>query len=101
MTLVPELRADLRAAAMRPDRGLAHFWTKLRRPKLFVATGALTIAGAIVAVVLVLSASSATSPAYAVTTHPDGSVTITLRDVATGIPAVSAKLHKLGYDVAV
>jgi hypothetical protein len=98
MTLIPELRADLRAAALRPDRRLAHRWTKLLRPKLFVATGGLTLAGAIVALVLVLSASTATSPAYALTRQPDGTITLTLYRLTNDIPALNARLAQMGID---
>lgn len=99
MTLIPELRADLQAAAMRPDR-IAHRWTRLlRRPKLFIATGGITLAGAIIAVVLVLSASSATSPAYALTRQPDGAINLTLYRLANeDIPALNARLAQMGID---
>lgn len=99
MTLIPELRADLQAAALRPDRRLVgHGWAKLLRPRLFVATGGLTLAGAIVALVVVLSASSVTSPAYALTRQPDGTITLTLYRLTNDIPSLNARLAQMGID---
>jgi hypothetical protein len=73
-----------------------------RRPRIGLIAGATGMLAAVaVVVVLIFSATTSTPPAYALTTHPNGSITITLRDVATGIPAIQAKLHKVGYDVAV
>ena len=96
MTLIPELRSDLRAAAGRRDRRPQARWSKLRRPRLVIASGGLALAGAVTAIVLAVSATSVTPPAYAYTTHPNGSITVTLRDVATGIPALNAKLREAG-----
>jgi hypothetical protein len=101
MTLIPELRADLQAAALRPDRRLAHRWTTRRRPKLFMATGGLTLASAIVAVVLVLSASSATSPAYALTRQPDGTIKLTLYRLTNDIPTLNTRLAQMGIDTTI
>jgi hypothetical protein len=98
MTLIPELRADLQAAALRPERRVVDRWRTLRRPKLFVATGGITLAGAIIAVVLVLSASSATSPAYALTRQPDGTITLTLYRLTNGIPALNTRLAQMGVN---
>jgi hypothetical protein len=36
-----------------------------------------------------------------VTRHADGSITITLRELTTGIPALNARLRKLGIDETV
>jgi hypothetical protein len=59
------------------------------------------LAAAIVALVLVLSASSATSPAYALTPQPDGTATLTLYSLTNDIPALNARLAKMGIDETV
>jgi hypothetical protein len=95
--LVVPAPAERRGWAALRQRGGVH-----RQPRIgFIAGATGMLAAAAVVVVVVLSATTSTPPAYAVTTHPNGSVTITLREVATGIPAVNAKLHKLGYATAV
>jgi hypothetical protein len=45
-------------------------------------------------------ATSGGSPAYAVTTHPDGTVTLAVYQ-ASGIAGANAKLHQLGDQVVV
>jgi len=47
-------------------------------------------------VVFVLSATTNTAPAYALTQNGDGTVTFTLNDLSTGIPALNARLTELG-----
>ena len=63
-----------------------------------MASGGLTLAGAIVALVLVLSASSATSPAYALTSQSNGAYTLTLYRLTNDIPALNAQLAQMGID---
>jgi hypothetical protein len=64
--------------------------------------GALPVAAVAAAAVLLLtSASTTTTPAYALTRHADGSITITLSQLTTGIPALNTKLHQLGIDETV
>jgi hypothetical protein len=66
------------------------------------ALGALPVAAVVAAVVLLLaSASTTTTPAYALTRHADGSITITLSQLTTGIPALNTKLHELGINETV
>jgi hypothetical protein len=48
--------------------------------------------------VLVLSGTTTTSPAYALTPQGDGTYTLTLNDLTTGIPALNAKFAQLGID---
>jgi hypothetical protein len=68
-----------------------------RRTRPAVLTlGAVAIAAAVTALVLVFSATTSTPPAYALTLHSDGTATITLHDLTTGIPALNARLAKLG-----
>jgi len=59
------------------------------------------VAAVAVTAILLTSAGPAAPPAYALTRHPNGSITITLREMATGIPALNAKLKALGYDTTV
>lgn len=64
------------------------------RPALITGT-AIGTAALVTAVVLALSASTTTPPAYAVTTNRDGTVTVTLNDVAA-ITALNAELARDG-----
>jgi hypothetical protein len=98
MTLIPELRADLHAAARHPDRRFTLRRSALPRPKLMIAGGGLTLAGSVIAIVLALSATSATSPAYALTRQPDGTVTLTLYRLTNDLPSVNARLARMGID---
>jgi hypothetical protein len=73
-----------------------------RHRRRLTALGALPVAAAVAAaVVLLTSASTTTPPAYALTRHSDGSITITLNQLTTGIPALNTKLHQLGIDETV
>ncbi|MDQ6779097.1 MAG: hypothetical protein M3071_23385 [Actinomycetota bacterium] len=68
-----------------------------RRPRpLAASAGAAVLAVAIAAVVLVASATSNAPPAYAFTQNADGTVTVSLTDLATGIPALNARFAQLG-----
>lgn len=98
MTLIPELRADLRAAARRPDRRLTLRRSKFMPPRLLMASAGLTLAAAISAVVLVLSATSDTSPAYALVRQPDGTITLRLYRLTGDLHALNARLARMGID---
>jgi hypothetical protein len=70
---------------------------RLREPRIGVLSGAtIALAATIAAIVLALGATASTPPAYAVVKHADGSVTITLRDLAIGIPALNNRFRQLG-----
>jgi hypothetical protein len=70
---------------------------RVTAPRFRVVSGAmLLLATAAAAVVLALSATTSTPPAYAVVTHADGSITIMLRDLSTGIPGLNARFRQLG-----
>jgi hypothetical protein len=62
------------------------------RPALITGT-ALCTAGLAVAAALILSASTNAPPAYAVTSNPDGTITVTLHDISalTGLNAELAR----------
>jgi hypothetical protein len=63
------------------------------RTRELVAGAGLGLAGGITALALVLSATS--TPAFAVTRNPNGTVTVTIRS-ASGIAGANAELHQLG-----
>jgi hypothetical protein len=72
-----------------------------RRP-LALTTGALTLlAAAAVVAVLLVGAGAGTQPAYALARNPDGTVTVTIRDVATAVPALNARFRQMGIDETV
>jgi hypothetical protein len=70
-----------------------------RRSLLAVPVGLL--AAAVAAVLLITATGPGTTPAYALTRHANGSITITLTDLTTGIPALNARLQALGIDTTV
>jgi hypothetical protein len=67
-----------------------------RGGRRLVAVPAALIAAALIAVLLLSSAGPTTTPAYALTRHANGSITITINDLATGIPALNARMKALG-----
>lgn len=71
-----------------------------RQRPLVIAATATAGAAALVAA-LVLSATTNTAPAYALTHNPDGSITITLHNLTTGIPQLNARLKEMGIDFTV
>jgi hypothetical protein len=71
--------------------------TVTRRVRPFAASAAIGgSAAAIAAVVLVLGGTTATPAAYALTPNGDGTYTVSLNNLATGIPALNAKFKDLG-----
>jgi hypothetical protein len=58
----------------------------------------LVIAGLAVAVLLVLGANAGTPPAYALTRHSDGSITVTLNNLSRGVPTLNARFRQFGID---
>ncbi len=98
MTLIPELRADLRAAALRQDRRLTLRRSTLMRPRLLMTSAGLALVAATLAVVLILSASSDTSPAYALIRQPDGTITLRLYRLTGDLKSLNARLARMGID---
>ncbi|MFZ0090150.1 MAG: hypothetical protein WAL63_11625 [Solirubrobacteraceae bacterium] len=70
-----------------------------RRPQAVVGATVLTAVGVGVAVITI-AASSTTAPAYAVTRNPNGSVSVTLRQLSA-IADVNARLKTLGVRAVV
>ena len=63
-----------------------------------VAGGATAVAGAATVVVLAISAATSAPSAFAITSNPDGSVTITLSEIS-GVAGLTAKLASMGVAV--
>jgi hypothetical protein len=51
-------------------------------------------AAALVVIVLIVGSGASAPPAYAFTKHANGTYTIMLRDLTTGIPGLNAAFHK-------
>jgi len=51
--------------------------------------------------VLGVKAATTAPPAYAVTRNPDGSVTVTINEPATGMPQLNAKFAEMGINETV
>ncbi len=87
--LIQEPGADWALATAQP----------LRRPRsprrAPLAAGAFVLFAAIVAAAITLTASTSTTPAYAVTLNPDGSVSVTLTEVL-GVRGANEALARLG-----
>lgn len=67
-----------------------------RVPRLALASGIASFAA--VAAVVVIFATAGAAPAYALTRNANGTYTITINDITTGVPALNAKLKQLGID---
>jgi hypothetical protein len=73
-----------------------------RRRTFKLATASSVALGSIAAaVVLVVSATSGASPAYALTHNSDGSITISLSNLTTGISGLNARLQQMGINYTV
>jgi hypothetical protein len=86
--------AELRSE--QPSVGAITMWARRRRSRL-VASSSLGLAGIGAAVVLVLSGTAATSPAFAITRHNDGSVLVTLNS-QEDIAQANQKLEAMGIN---
>lgn len=91
--LVTDHDADLVAlAGSAPER-------RARRPVLL--GGGAAAAAATVAAVLGINAATSAPPAYALTQNPDGSVSVTIHELSTAIPALNAEFAKMGINETV
>lgn len=68
---------------------------RTRHPRLVMGGSLAALAAIAVAAILALSATSATPPAFAVTAHPDGTITLSIRELKDP-DAINAKLARLG-----
>lgn len=105
MTLIPELRTELKGAA---GRHQAHGptlwprWMSTGRPRMLIASGSVALCLVVGFVgALLVSATSSTSPAYALTRHGDGTVTLKLYTLSRDIGQLNARLRGLGIDETV
>ncbi len=73
---------------------LNHRLGRFRRPGAPVYGAIATGAVALAAVLLLIT--PATEPAYALTRNADGSITVTIHDLQTALPALNARLAALG-----
>ncbi len=73
--------------------------TRLRR-RTVVPAAAAAIATASAAT-LVLTLTTSAQPAYALTRHSNGSVTVTIHDVAKAVPQLNARFRRMGIDETV
>lgn len=67
------------------------------RPRL-LAGGATAVAGAATAAMLTIGAATTAPPAFAATSNPNGTVTVTLNDL-TGVSGLNAKLASMGVAI--
>lgn len=65
-------------------------------PTWAAVSGLAGLAATVLAVLVVLEATTSTPPAFALTQNPNGSVTVTLNNVAHGVPALNAEFIRLG-----
>lgn len=72
-----------------------------RRRGARLAVGASFVGMLVAGLVLLLTVTAATPPAYALTENQDGSVTVTMRDLATAIASVNAEFASHGIDETV
>ena len=88
------------ARAPRPSRartrGLRRVLTRARPAAL--AGISLLVAVGVATVVLMLGGTSTTEPAYALVQHPDGSVTVTVRNLQTAVRPLNARLAALSIN---
>lgn len=75
-------------------------WSRRRTYRIAAASSA-ALAVLAAAVVLVVGATTGAPPAYALTHDSDGSITISLRNVTTGIPQLNARLKQMGINYTV
>lgn len=111
MTILPKLKKDVLDAASahmprsHPEQETGSSALRTRgRPRRWgtILTAGAAVAAA-VAAALVLLVGAATTPltAYALTRHPDGTVTVTVRALASAIPELNARFARLGIDETV
>ena len=73
----------------------------LRRPVVITTSALGAIAAVATAVVLLVSATASTPPAYALTHNADGSITVTINDLQAAIPELNARFRAMGVDETV
>jgi hypothetical protein len=98
-SLFGEMRHQIQITRMPAPRRLPRFpAVRFTGHPQILAGGATVGVAATTAAVLAISAATTTPPAFAVTNHQDGSVTITLNEI-TGVSGLNAKLASMGIAV--
>ncbi len=93
---------DPRHVSVRPARPLRAPKTPRGRHRWSVLTaGGLALSAAIIAVVVLITAGTSPQAAYALTRNPDGSITVTIRNVDAAIPALNARFRQMGINETV
>jgi hypothetical protein len=72
-----------------------------RRRPLLLGGGVAVLAGVATAAVVALNAATSASPAYALTVRADGSVSITVHELASAIPQLNAEFARRGINETV
>ena len=72
-----------------------------RRTFRLAAAGTATLAAIAATLVLVLGATTGATPAYALTHNADGSITVSLDNLTTGISQLNARLQQMGINYTV
>src|SRR5579875_3070165 len=74
-------------------------WRSLaRRPTVLIGSGASLAAASVAAVLLAIPGPQ---PAYAITSNGDGSITVTIHDLESAVPALNARLAAMGVNARV
>jgi hypothetical protein len=71
-----------------------------KRP-LLIGGGLTSLAAVTAAGVVALTAATSPPPAYALTQNPDGSITVTINDLESAVPALNARFAAMGIDETV
>ena len=90
---------EVSSKAARSDPGRRIKLARAHRSRLALA-GSM-VAAMTAAVVLLVSAIASPPPAYALTRHPNGSITVTINDLQTAIPQLNARFASMGVDETV
>lgn len=111
MTILPQLKQDVlnAAAAHLPaaepeQRAGTQAMRRIgrRHPRRTILTfGAAVVTAVAATLALLLGAATTPLPAYALTRNTDGTVTVTVHDLAAAIPQLNAKFARLGIDETV
>ena len=72
-----------------------------RRTVRAVAASTATLAAAATVIAFAVSATTNTPRAYALTQSSDGTITVTINDLTTGIPQLNARFAQMGIDETV
>lgn len=92
---------ELHQAAQRELSPRTSLLTRRRRSIGAVALSSLGIVAATIAITGVFGATAGTAPAYALTQNADGTITVTLENLTTGIAQLNARFAQMGINETV